>query len=326
MAKEDQSPIDNNNSSNNNSNSGFHFDTQSNGYNNTIDATRGRNIKIDFNSCNFEIKIDCNDILSKLLASGKDTNEAVQACLSKSIKVSASEKIQGAVKEALKGALKAARATKRAKKTEGPQKAASAEVPEAKAASDVHRLMLKRPLASTAEEESVLKNLVEDIRRRGEDSPRFAINPADFPNWKRILTQIVAETGFDFSNKLLISKASGESWEDPCCQANASNAANAANGVQFVKLKKPLSSPAEEESVLKSLVEEIRRRGEDSPRFVINPADFPNWQRIMRKIILETGFDTNHKLMLGQPPCECCSNCTNSENETHQRSLKTRCV
>jgi hypothetical protein len=133
----------------------------------------------------------------------------------------------------------------------------------------------------------------------------------------------MAETGFDFSNKLLISKPSGESWEETCCQANASNAAN---DVQFVQLKKPFSSPAEEERMLKNLVEDIRRRGEDSPRFVINPADFPNWQRIMLQILLETGFDTNHKLLLSQPPCECCSNCTNSENETHQRPLKTRRV
>jgi len=284
MDKEDLSPIDNN------------IDNfQSSGENNTIDAS-GRQ--------NFEIKIDCNDILSKLLASGKDTNEAVQACLSNSLKVSASEKIQGAVQ-----------AAKRAKNTEGPQKAASAEVPEAKAANDkLHRLMLNRPLASPAEEERTLKKLVENIRRRGEDCPRVEIDQADFPNCKRILSQIMAETGFDFSNKLLISKSSGELWEeDPCCQANASNVAN---DVQLVKLTRPLSSPAEEERVLKNLVDEIKRRGEDSPRFVINPADFPNWLPIMRKIISETGL-THHKIIVGPTFCECCSNCTNSENETH---------
>ena len=60
MDKEDQSyqsqsPIDKNN-------------FQSNGENNTIDASGDHNIKIDFNSCKFEIKIDCNDVLSKLLA------------------------------------------------------------------------------------------------------------------------------------------------------------------------------------------------------------------------------------------------------------------
>jgi len=191
----------------------------------------------------------------------------------------------------------------------------------AKAANDkLHRLKLEKPLASPAEEERMLKNLVEHIRKRGEDCPRVEIDPADFPNWNRILSQIMAETGFDFSNKLLISKPSGESCEHPCCQANASNAE-----LKFVKLTRPLASPAEEERMLKDLVEEIRRRGEDSPRFVINPADFPNWQYTILKIMLETGFDTNHKLLLSQPPCEC-SNCTNSENETHQRPLKTRRV
>ena len=287
-----------------------------------IDASGGHNIKIDFYSCNFEIKIDCSDILSELLASGKYTNEAVQEILSKSLKVSASEKIQEVVHGAVQGALKAAQAANRAKQTEGQQKAANAEVPEAKTANvKVKHPKLSRPLASPAEEERYLKKLVEYIRRKGEDCPRIEIDPTDFPNWKRILSQIMAETGFDFSNKLFISKPSSESCEDPCCQANAAN-----NKLQLVKLSRPLASPAEEERYLKDLVEEIRRRGEDSPRFAINPADFPNWQRIILKIISETGFDTNHKLLIAQPSSEYCSNCTNSENETHQRPLKTRRV
>jgi len=196
------------------------MDTESHSPNNfqtSGDATNsGNNFKIDSIICNFEIKIDCKDLLSKLLA-GKDTNEAVQASLS------ASEIIQDKVKDVVQGALKAAlKAANEAKKPEGLQKATNAEVPkEAKTANDKLRpVKLKRPLSSPAEEEGVLKKLVELIRRKGEDCPRFVIDPADFPNWLHIMRKIVSETGFvDTHHKLCLSR--------PCeCCSNCTNSEN----------------------------------------------------------------------------------------------------
>ena len=120
----------------------------------------------------------------------------------------------------------------------------------------------------------------------GQDCPIHIICTEHFPNYKSIVSKLLKmslEQGLDLQRYIAIGNK---------CECRA------LDDTQKI---------TNEEIAIRKVVSEINNRissGQDCPVFIICREHFPNHERIIRKLMIETGSDLHHKLVIG--PCRCC--------------------